>query len=268
MNIQVSVDLVSTFKKHGSSGAKPKKVRSRASSKFNAIVNLVKKGASTEEDGSNASTDVDGANSNSSGSTSAGTGGNPKPYGSHSGNIQVKQLWSVKVTQNSELDKLSNYVANVTSYLETKHGFDLSAAKYQYRSYKDQVTAKYAERYGTKLSQDATSAFLDELAKQAFTYTQHQIRITIVSDIEIAGARKDPDSEVWTLTIKSKMFYTKGKTLMNDEELQVMMGLSKEEVNLRTSKLVRIPAILIYDAQMDRYVVQFKDNNMVVMDSY
>lgn len=258
---QIEIKLQSSFRKHGSSGAAPSKVHSTASSKFNAVLNKLDSTPKPEsqEKAIEADTSSEVAKSPSQ----------AKPYGSHNGNVHVHTFKVYKFDgDHPDFQAAENFVANLTSHLEGKNSFDLKAAKFAYRSFKDETTASFAERYGTQLSEATTTKLLNTLATKAFKYTQHQIVIVIRSDKEIDGGRKMDDG-TWVLVIKSKMIYTEGRTLLTDADIKAMAGLSETEISLRVTNVTRIPAILIWDAQKEKYIVSYRSSGSItVFDSY
>lgn len=268
--IHVDVRLVTTHRKHGSSGAKPSKVRSAAASKFNAFAMRVAaklNNTAEEKKGPDPKEEEKEDMENLTEEVSLGLA-EPKAYGSHSGNIQVAKLVSKDYTPEN-IGDLSMYIANVTSYLEGKRSFDLKAAKYNYKTFKDALTEEYAKKYGTNLSEVTTTQYLNTLATKAFKYTSHQIVITITSDEEIVGAKHDARLGFWRLVIKSKMIYTEGTTLLSESDLKALRELPSDEVKLKVISITRIPAILVYDAQNHRYIATFKSrDNAIVYDSY
>lgn len=261
MSTTIEIKLQSSFRKHGSSGAAPTKVHSAASSKLNAVLSKLDKTLKPESQGK--------ANEVNTSDEVTKSPSVAKPYGSHNGNIHVHTFKVFTIGDDGIVDpKISNYVANLTSHLEGRHSFDLKAAKHAYRTFKDDTTAKFAETYGTQLSTETTTKLLNTLATKAFKYTQHQIVIVVRSDQEIEGGRKSEDG-TWVLIIKSKMVFTEGRTLLSDADIKAMAGLSETEVKLRVSLETRIPAMLLWDAQAERWVVSYRSSGSItVFDSY
>lgn len=259
--IRVKVQLVSVYRRHGSAGPKPTKVRSTAAAKFKALTN--KAGAikgNSESD--NDSSPAQGQKINQG----------PKPYGGHNGNTQVKLLREVQVDTDDQLVSITNYITNVTSNFEGRTSFNLKQAKHQYRLAKDEIVQSIVTKYGTNLDEKATTEMLTLLHAKGFTYTQHQIVITIASDDKIEGGRLNKDDNLYYVTIKSKMVYTKGKTLLSENEIKILEDLDDSSIELRTTTLSRVPCVLIFDPKGQRYYISYEGpGNIVagkVLDSY
>jgi len=254
--IKVTIKLVTSFRHHGSSGPKPTKVRSTAASKFNAIMNK-RQQTTTDESVSDNSTETEKAPKK----------GQTKPYGSHNGNLQVATLKEV-VINDSNKEKVAILVTNLTSNFEGRTSWDVRAAKHAYKAYKDQLLSEYAEKYGNQLSEKTTTELLTKLATKAFHYTSHQIVITIESDMEIEGGRRGEDDHYF-VTIKSKMIYGQGRQLFTPEEINALKATPTDSIKLRTTAIVRVPAILTWDAKYQRYIVSYEGfGSIVAQDSY
>lgn len=279
--LNVKVNLVSTFKRHGNRGPQPSKVRTTASSKFKAILkSKFSKSEDAEDEYDEEDVETSNSNSNSGskdseegkGSTTAGESKDrqPKKYGEHTGNVHVYTFVDDSYETNEELESIGVYVTNLTSAFESKPSFSLKKARNDYRVYKDEVLAKYAKLYGSQLDEKTTTAMFSELHKMAFTYTTHQIIITISSDQPIEGARYNDETGLYYITIKSKMIYRKDRTLLSTSEIENLEGVDDESVKLTTTSLVRIPVSLRYDSQNQRYVVVYPNSNKRVsaVDGY
>lgn len=266
--IKVDIKLQSSYRKHGSSGAKPTKVHAAASSKLNAALSKLGTPLTGDQKAIAANTSSEVAEGEQE-KVLVQNSKQAKPYGQHAGNVHVHTFKSYTFNGDQpDFKPVMNYVANLTSHLEGKSSFDLKAAKFAYSSFKDETVAKYAETYGTQLSEVVTTKLLNTLATKAFQYTQHQIVIVITSDKEIDGGRKLEDGN-WVLVIKSKMIYTQGRTLLTQSDIQIMQNLSEDDVNLRVVTTTRIPAILIWDAQKEKYIVSYRSSGSIaVFDSY
>lgn len=255
--IKATIKLVSSYRHHGSSGPKPTKIRSTAASKFNAIMNKKQQ----------ASTDGGGETETETGNSSSSKNGQPKPYGSHSGNLQVAVLKEVEI-DDSNREEIATLVTNLTSNFEGRSSWDLRAAKHTYKTYKDEVIKEYAEKYGSQLSEKATTEMLQRLSQKAFYYTSHQIVITIESDSEIEGGRKG-ENDHYFITIKSKMVYSAGKQLLAVSEVNALKAIPTDKVTLKVTTITRVPAILTWNAKNQRYMVTYKGSGSITaQDSY
>lgn len=255
--IKATVKLVSSFRHHGSSGAKPTKIRSTAASKFNAIMNRQQQASSEAED-NNAETET----RNDSNVTKQ-----PKPYGSHNGNLQVAVLKEFIITDENK-ESVSTYITNLTSNFEGRSSWDLRAAKHSYKVFKDNVVTEYAEKYGTQLSETVTTQMLQTLASKAFHYTSHQIVITIESDEMIEGGRKSENGHYF-ITIKSKMIYSQGRQLLTADVIKSLKEAPSDKVDLRVTTITRVPAILTWNAKTQCYIVTYRGSGTITAsDSY
>lgn len=270
--INVKVSLVSTYRRHGSAGPKPTKVKSVAASKFSAIwrkqqANL--KEVSEEKDSNDVVTSSDPDKQTDEPESTAENRKAPKEYGSHNGNVQVCILKQGSYKTEDELVSISNYVTNLTSSFEAKGSFDLRKAKTDYRNFKDAVVKKYAETYGTQLSEKATTQMLQELSSKAFVYTSHQIVITISSDLPIDGGRFNDEDGLYYITIKSKMVYRLNRQLFSSAELEALKQVDDKAVKLTITNIVRIPAILRYNPSTQKYQVFYTGSGTVsALDGY
>lgn len=269
--INVKVSLVSTFRRHGSAGPKPTKVKSVAASRFSAIWKKQKaslKETSEQEDEKD-QTSSDSTKQTDEPESAAESRKAPKEYGSHNGNVQVCILKQGSYKTDDEMVSISNYVTNLTSNFESKNSFDLRKAKTDYRNFKDATVKKYAEAYGTQLSEKATTQMLQELSSKAFVYTSHQIVITISSDLPIDGGRFNDEDGLYYITIKSKMIYRLNRQLLSSAELNALKEIDSEAVKLTISNIVRIPAILRYNPSTQRYEVFYTGSGTVsAFDGY
>lgn len=268
--INVKVSLVSTFRRHGSAGPKPSKVRSTASSKFKAI--LKSKFISSNEESEDTDDEViETSDSGDKTDLNKGVNNNkrqPKKYGQHQGNVQVHVLVDKSFKTDDELVSISNYVTNLTSAFEAKPSFSLKKAKNDYRVHKDEVVAKYAKAFGSQLDEKTTTAMLSELKKAAFTYTSHQIVITISSDQFIEGARLNEEDGLYYITLKSKMIYRKERSLLSPAEIENLENIKSDAVELTTTTLVRIPVSLRWDSQNQRYVIIYPNQGFSAIDGF
>lgn len=267
--VNIKISLVSTFRRHGSAGPKPSKVRSTASSKFSAILKSNFISSEEEEDEEEDEEVVETSDSKEQPSIKGAKGKRqPKKYGQHQGNVQVYVLVDNSFETDEELISISNYVTNLTSAFEAKPSFSLKKAKNDYRVYKDEVVAKYAKAFGSQLDEKTTTAMLSELHKAAFVYTSHQIVITISSDKFIEGARPNEEDGLYYITLKSKMIYRKERSLLSPAEIEILDNINDDSVNLTTTSLVRIPVSLRWDSQNERYVIIYPNQGYSVVDGY
>lgn len=244
--ITIEIKLVSQYRHHGSSGPKPTKVKSKASSKLAATL----LGGRTIQSG--------GTNANDKSSP----GGqkvkkSSLPYGTHDGNIQVQILKSGSITEEN-VSEFTRYTQNVTAYLENIASFDLKAAKHHYRHYKDDVIRRYQSQFGNELSEIQTTHMLTELAKEAFTYTSHQIVIVLCSDDYFEGSAQNRDDKKYYVIIKSKMIYSEGRRLLSFEAREAMRTMDiGSDVAIRTN-IVRIPAIISVNPRTGLLIVSYR----------
>lgn len=269
--INVKVSLVSSFRRHGSAGPKPTKVKSVVASKFSAIWNKQKVSSKEANNNDDEEKEIpsDSDKQTEEPESSSKSRKSPKEYGSHDGNVHVCILKQGSYETDEELVSISNYVTNLTSSFEAKGSFDLRKAKTDYRNFKDAVVKKYAETYGTQLSEKATTQMLQELSSKAFVYTSHQIVITISSDLPIDGGRFNDEDGLYYITIKSKMVYRLNRQLFSSAELEALKQVDDKAVKLTITNIVRIPAILRYNPSTQKYQVFYTGSGTVsALDGY
>lgn len=269
--INVKVSLVSSFRRHGSAGPKPTKVKSVVASKFSAIWNKQKVSNKEANDNDEEEKEIpsDSNKQTEEPESSSKSRKSPKEYGSHDGNVHVCILKQGSYETDEELVSISNYVTNLTSNFESKGSFDLRKAKTDYQKFKNSTVKKYAETYGTQLSEKATTQMLQELHTKAFVYTSHQIVITISSDLPINGGRFNDEDGLYYITIKSKMIYRLNKQLLSSAELNALKSIDSEAIKLTISNIVRVPAILRYNPSTQRYEVFYSTSGKVsAFDGY
>lgn len=255
--LKIVVKLVSSYRHHGSAGPKPTKIRSTAASKLSALLNKEKQ----PESGSSNFVLSDQENDQRKERKQ------PKEYGSHQGNLQVKILKEIEITSDNQ-SQITNYITNLTSNFESRNSWDLRTAKHNYKTFKDEVLKEYADKYGNQLSETVTTNLLKKLASKAFVYTSHQIVITLESDKQIEGSRISEDGHFY-LTIKSKMIYSSGKQLFNSAEIKALMETPDDEVKLKVTTITRVPAILTWNVQKQCYIVTYQGlGNILAQDSY
>lgn len=242
--ITIEVKLVSQYRHHGSAGPKPTRVRSRASAKLTAM--LLQDRA--QRMSTNANDKVQSGDS--------GIKKDPKPYGSHGGNIQVDLLKRGEINDDN-VTEYNRYVQNVTAYLESLQSFDLKAAKFKYRVYKDNVVMKYYDQFGEDLSEVQTTNMLTELAQEAFLYTSHQIVITLSSEEYFEGSSLNTKDKRYYATIKSKMVYSEGRKLLAATVRDNMRSMEFDTENVILTNTVRTSAIITFDKVTQRPRIQY-----------
>lgn len=243
MSYKVVVRLYSEYRHHGSHGPKAHAVRSAVASKARAI--LAKKNSTDST--------IDEVDS-TVGSTGQETI-KSKAYGTHGGNVHVMTLYSENDLTPEKADYLLKYLDNVTSKFEAMSSFDLKAAKNVYASHKAEILGRYGQQYGEDLSEGTATAALKELSEHSFDYTQHQIVVIIESDESFEGARPTKEG-TFVRELRSKRNYTKGKTLLSQEQRDALKNVSKTEIQLTRSASLGKGARIIVNLKTGRKELQ------------
>lgn len=226
-----NIKLETTTARYGSSGAKPSKVKSTASSKFKAIsTRLIQKQKEDENQSSN--------NDNSeSKKASKKVDKGPLPYGSHNGNIQIYTILDLKDQTFEDISKYFTYVDNITATLESRSSMDIRKKKHDYLVAKDQILKKYYEAYGSQPGDEVTANMLNELRQYSFEYSKTQIVISITTDEYIEGSKSGTDG-LFHLELRTKALWRPGKTLLSPEEIKAIISVEEEKkVNVTTNRV-------------------------------
>lgn len=242
MSYSVVVRLYSEYRHHGSHGPKAHAVRSAVASKARAILS---KKTSSE------STNADGASAETRDQVTAQS----KAYGTHGGNVHVMTLYSEKDLTPDKADLLLKYLDNVTSKFEAMSSFDLKSAKNVYASHKAEILGRYGQQYGEDLSESTATAALKELSEHSFEYTQHQIVVIIESDESFEGAHPTKEGK-FVRELRSKRNYTKGRTLLSQEQRDALKKVSKTEIQLTRSASLGKGARIIVNPRTGRRELQ------------
>lgn len=242
MSYSVVVRLYSEYRHHGSHGPKAHAVRSAVASKARAILS---KKTSSE------STNADGASTETRDQLAVQS----KAYGTHGGNVHVMTLYSEKDLTPDKADLLLKYLDNVTSKFEAMSSFDLKSAKNVYASHKAEILGRYGQQYGEDLSESTATAALKELSEHSFEYTQHQIVVIIESDESFEGAHPTKEGK-FVRELRSKRNYTKGRTLLSQEQRDALRKVSKTELQLTRSASLGKGARIIVNPRTGRRELQ------------
>jgi hypothetical protein len=243
MGYSVVVRLYSEYRHHGSHGPKAHAVRSAVASKARAILAKKSTADSTNEDAGNSNESKDQVATQS------------KAYGTHGGNVHVMTLYSEKDLTPEKADVLLKYLDNVTSKFEAMTSFDLKSAKNQYASYKAEILGRYGQQYGEDLSEGTATAALKELSEHSFDYTQHQIVVIIESNESFEGAHPTKEG-TFVRELRSKRNYTKGRTLLSQEQRDALKKVSKTEIQLTRSASLGKGARIIVNLKTGRKELQ------------
>lgn len=243
MSYNVVIRLYSEYRHHGSHGPKAHAVRSAVASKARAILSKKSTADTPNEGAGNSTESKDRVTAQS------------KAYGTHGGNVHVMTLYSEKDLTPDKADEMLKYLDNVTSKFEAMSSFDLKAAKNQYASHKAEILGRYGQQYGEDLSEGTATAALKELSEHSFNYTQHQIVIIIESDESFEGSHPT-QAGTFVRELRSKRNYTKGKTLLSQEQRNALKNVSKTELQLTRSASLGKGARIIVNLKTGRKELQ------------
>jgi hypothetical protein len=243
MGYNVVVKLYSEYRHHGSHGPKTHAVRSAVASKARAILSKKTPSESTSTNGE------------ASIETKDRVAVQSKAYGTHGGNVHVMTLYSEKDLTPDKADLFLKYIDNATSKFEAMTSFDVKFAKNKYASHKAEILNRYNQQYGEDLSESTATAALKELAEHSFDYTQHQIVVLIESDESFEGARPTKEGR-FVRELRSKRNYTKGRTLLSQEQRDALKKVSKTEIQLTRSASLGKGARIIVNLKTGRKELQ------------
>lgn len=242
------IKLETTTARYGSSGAKPTRVKSTASSKFKAISNRqrnLQKAAG--EDASTSETKQKSSN---------GQDKEPLEYGSHSGNIQVHRILEMKDVSFEQVAEKFDYIDNLTATLESRTSMDIRKAKHDYLVAKDEILKKYYDAYGSQPSDEVTARMLDELNRHSFEYSKTQIVISITTDEYIEGSKSGADG-FYHLELRTKALWKAGKTLLSAEEIRALVSVEAEKKVSITSNRVTVERYIAYNPNTGHYKINW-----------
>lgn len=240
------IKLETCTARYGSSGAKPSKVKSTASSKFKAIS---MRASQRKEEAASAPEKKD-----TSSSSNRSSDKQPLTYGSHSGNIQVYPILDLKDIPFSKVPEHFDYIDNLTATLESKSSFDIRKAKHDYLVAKDEILGKYYNAYGSNPSDDITAKMLNELKLKSFEYSKTQIVICITTDEYIEGSRLGADG-FYHLELRTKALWRRGKTLLTPEEIKMLIGVDTTKKIDITSTRVTVERYISYNPDTGHYKI-------------
>jgi hypothetical protein len=164
-------------------------------------------------------------------------------------------LYSEKDLTPDKADLFLKYLDNVTSKFEAMTSFDLKSAKNVYASHKAEILDRYGQQYGEDLSESTATAALKELSEHSFDYTQHQIVVLIESDESFEGAHPTKEGK-FVRELRSKRNYTKGRTLLSQEQRDALKKVSKTEIQLTRSASLGKGARIIVNLKTNRKELQ------------
>lgn len=228
---KLTIKLETTMARYGSSGAKPSKVKSTASSKFKAISSrLIQSNKESDNESSNSKSESDKTSSSK-------PNNGPLPYGTHNGNIQVYKILELENQTFEGISKYFNYIDNITATLESRSSMDIRKKKHDYLVAKDQILKKYYDTYGSQPGDEVTAMMLNELRQYSFEYSKTQIVISIITDEYIEGSKSGADGN-FHLELRTKALWRPGKTLLSQEEIQAIISVEDEKkVNVTTNRV-------------------------------
>lgn len=251
MRYNITVRLYSEYRHHGSHGPKPHAVRSAVSSKARGI--LAKRVNATQGSGTKAMSSA----TNEVSSTSVDTqkkSVESKSYGTHAGNVHVMTLRKEESVTPDSADKLLCYLDNVTSKFEAMTSFDLKAAKNEYSTHKSEILSRFNSQYGADLAEGTSTEALKELSRYSFDYTQHQIVVIITCDEAFEGSHLVDG--LYVRELRSKRVYTKGRSLLTQEQRSALKNVSDSELLLTRSAHLGKGARIVTNPKTGRLELQ------------
>lgn len=250
MKYNITVRLYSEYRHHGSHGPKPHAVRSAVSSKARGI--LAKRVSATQ--GSSAEAISSAADGMSSTTETGKKVVESKSYGTHAGNVHVMTLRKEESVTPDSADKLLCYLDNVTSKFEAMTGFDLKAAKNEYSVHKNEILNRFSSQYGADLAEGTSTEALKELSQYSFDYTQHQIVVIITCDEAFEGSHLVDG--LYVRELRSKRVYTKGRSLLTQEQRSAFKNVSDSELLLTRSAHLGKGARIVTNPKTGRLELQ------------